>query len=225
MSFVDFDGKEVVFRIVYFGPASSGKSECVTYIDGEIPDDARAAEGALGGYGDRELFFEYLPLIAEALEGFRTRFELYTLPSDSGYGMTRRLLLKGVDGLVFIADSCWGRMSENVESYESVKRMLAEQGDSIEDIPCLLQFNKTDRSDAAPADFLDFLFNGSGERKVSIATDALSGAGIFDGLNIVAKMVVIDFASRKSRDLNLGEVVLKGMRRRDERGLSAGITG
>jgi len=200
MSFVNFADREVQLKIVYYGPGMGGKTTCLQHIHAAISGDARGELTSVATAQDRTLFFDFMPLKANAIEGFTTRFQMYTVPGQVMYNMTRKLVLRGADGVVFVADSQWDKMEENVESFRNLCDNLAAQGDSIEDIPYVLQYNKRDLGNVAPARYMEFILNNRDKRTVSFRTVATSGEGVFDGLNMIARMVLHKFVREHSRD-------------------------
>jgi len=140
---------------------------------------------------DRTLFFDFLPVSALGVRGFTTRFQLYTVPGQTHYNMTRKLVLRGVDGVVFVADSQWDRLRDNVESFRNLDENLKEYGLNLATTPLVLQYNKRDLDRIAPVDYLEFLLN-RGERRVpSFEAVAVDGTGVFDTLNTVSRLVLV----------------------------------
>lgn len=198
MSFVNFAEKEVQLKIVYYGPGLGGKTSCLQHIHKAVSNDAKGELTSVSTSKDRTLFFDFMPLVANAIEGFTTRFQMYTVPGQVMYNMTRKLVLRGVDGIVFVADSEWEKMPQNVESFENLVQNLDDQGDSIDQIPYILHYNKRDLKDVAPEKYMEFLLNNRKSRTVSFATVATEGIGVFPGLNMIARMVLHDFVSKNS---------------------------
>jgi signal recognition particle receptor subunit beta len=141
---VNYAAREITCKIVYYGPGRSGKTSNLQYIHRRAPMDRRGEMMSLATHGDRTLFFDFLPLDLGTLSGFTTRFQLYTVPGQVYYRSTRRLVLQGADGVVFVADSQRRQLEENVESYRDLHEALAEQGVDARELPMVLQYNKQD---------------------------------------------------------------------------------
>lgn len=208
MSFVNFANKEVQLKIVYYGPGLCGKTTNLQYVHRAISDEVKGDLTSLATSQDRTLFFDFMPLEADAIEGFTTRFQLYTVPGQVMYDMTRRLVLRGADGVVFCADSQWSKMPENVESLENLRVNLKRQGDSLEDIPCVFQYNKRDLPEVAPSSYLEFLINNGNVRFPSIEAVACDGDGVFETLNAISRLVLHSFVSKHSKGKKTKEVKL-----------------
>lgn len=193
MSFVNYAAREIQLKIVYYGCAMCGKTTNLQVIHKMIRDDAKGDLTSLATMQDRTLFFDFMPLVAEAVEGFQTRFQLYTVPGQVIYNNTRRLVLRGADGIVFVADSDWKKMPENVESLENLNENLQIQNESLATLPYVLQYNKQDLPDAAPAHYLEYLLNNGQERQPSFGAVAREGKGVFETLNMLARMVLHRF--------------------------------
>ena len=199
MSFVNFANREVQLKIVYYGPGLRGKTANLQYIHGAISPDARGTLTSVATSKDRTLFFDFMPLVANAIEGFTTRFQVYTVPGQVMYNTTRRLVLRGADGLVFVADSQWNRMADNVESFANLEENLRLQGESLDTIPYVLQYNKRDLPNIAPINYLDFLLNNRGVRRPSFSAVAVEGQGVFETLNMIARLVLNRFVKTHAR--------------------------
>lgn len=199
MSFVNFADREVQLKVVYYGPGLGGKTTCLQHIHGAISGNSRGELTSVATAQDRTLFFDFMPLKANAIEGFTTRFQMYTVPGQVMYNMTRKLVLRGVDGIVFVADSQWDKMDENVESFQNLCDNLSNQGDSIEEIPYVLLYNKRDLENVAPVKYMEFILNNRSLRTVFLESVATEGEGVFDGLNMIARMVLRKFVQDHSR--------------------------
>jgi signal recognition particle receptor subunit beta len=187
---VNYAARQITCKIVYCGPGRSGKTSNLQYIHRRVPVDRRGEIMSLATHGDRTLFFDFLPLDLGTLSGFTTRFQLYTVPGQVYYRSTRRLVLQGADGVVFVADSQRRQREENVESYRDLHEALAEQGIDARDMPIVLQYNKQDLPPELvhPPDELDRLLNF---RDVpSFSADALRGTGVFETLRRAAELVL-----------------------------------
>ncbi len=190
MPVVNYASREITCKIVYYGPGRSGKTSNLQYIHRRVPAARRGEMMSLATHGDRTLFFDFLPIDLGAISGFTTRFQLYTVPGQVYYRSTRRLVLQGADGVVFVADSQRRQAEENVESYRDLHEALAEQGVDVRDVPLVLQYNKQDLPPdlVASPDELDALLNF---RAVpTFAADALGGRGVFETLRRVSELVL-----------------------------------
>lgn len=199
MSFVNFAIREVQLKIVYYGPGLGGKTANLQYIHQAIAPSARGALTSVATSKDRTLFFDFMPLVANAIENFTTRFQMYTVPGQVMYNTTRRLVLRGADGVVFVADSQWNRMADNVESFANLEENLRLQGDSLDQIPYVLQYNKRDLPNIAPLNYLEFLLNNRGVRRPSFGAVATQGVGVFETLNMIARLVLNRFVKTHAR--------------------------
>jgi len=193
MAFVNYGSREIQLKIVYYGPALCGKTTNLQTIHRMVSDDSKGSLTSLATSQDRTLFFDFMPLVADAVEGFKTRFQMYTVPGQVMYNMTRRLVLRGADGLVFVADSQWEKMPENVESLKNLEENLRLQGDELDSMPCVFQYNKRDLPNVAPKHYLDFLLNNRRVRRSSTEGVATDGTGVFETLNMIAKLVLLKF--------------------------------
>ena len=198
MSFVNFAKREVQLKVVYYGPGMCGKTTNIQMIHNMLNPDARGDLTSLATSGDRTLFFDFMPLEADAIEGFKTRFQLYTVPGQPMYNATRQLVLLSVDGVVFVADSQWSKMQENIESLANLEKNLAAKGNSLDTIPYVLQYNKRDLPGAAPLHYLDYTLNNRPMRTPSIAAVATTGSGVFETLNMISRLVLNKFVKAHS---------------------------
>lgn len=199
MSFVNFAHREVQLKIVYYGPGLGGKTTNLQVVHQRIAPDVRGNLTSVATSKDRTLFFDFMPLVANAIERYTTRFQMYTVPGQVMYNTTRRLVLRGADGVVFVADSQWSKMAENVESFANLVENLQLQGDSIDTIPYVLQYNKRDLPDIAPVSYLDYLLNNRGWRRPSFTSVAVQGKGVFETLNMIARMVLNRFVKTHTK--------------------------
>jgi mutual gliding-motility protein MglA len=191
MSIINYAARVINFKIVYYGPGMAGKTANLQNIHQCLPDGNKGKMISLATGDDRTLFFDFLPVSALGVRGFTTRFQLYTVPGQTHYNMTRKLVLRGVDGVVFVADSQWDRLRDNVESYRNLDENLKEYGLNLATIPLVLQFNKRDLGRIAPVDYMEFLLN-RGERRVpTFEAVAVDGTGVFDTLNTVSRLVLV----------------------------------
>ncbi|HEY5043391.1 MAG TPA: ADP-ribosylation factor-like protein, partial [Verrucomicrobiae bacterium] len=161
MAIINQATKELQVKIVYYGPAMGGKTTNLV----QVHDHVQTTSGnkgklvSLATSSDRTLFFDFLPIEAMTIRGFKTKFQLYTVPGQVIYNTTRQLVLRGVDGIVFVADSQFEKMPENVESFQNLMDNLNSQKLNLAEIPYVLQYNKRDLPNAAPVEYMDFLLN------------------------------------------------------------------
>ncbi len=190
MSLVNFTAREIACKIVYYGPGRSGKTTNLHYVYDRVPDSRRGQMVSLATQTDRTLFFDFLPIDLGQISGFSTRFQLYTVPGQVYYNATRRLVLQGADGVVFVADSQAQQLDENLESLQNLQSNLLEHGVDIRSLPLVMQYNKQDLPRElilAPADLDDALnFRGV----PSFGADALHGAGVFETLKGISELVL-----------------------------------
>src|SRR6202008_3133578 len=162
MSMMNYASREINCKLVYYGPGLGGKTTNLEHIYGKVSPNTRGKMISLATETERTLFFDFLPVDLGTIRGFKTRFHLYTVPGQVYYNASRKLILKGVDGIVFVADSQIERMEANVESMENLRLNLAEQGYDMDKTPCVIQYNKRDLPNAAPLDEMKALLNASG---------------------------------------------------------------
>ena len=194
MSIINYASKEIQFKIVYYGPALCGKTTNLAYIHSRINPDNRGDLVSLATAADRTLFFDFLPLNAVVIKGFRTKFQLYTVPGQVIYNATRQLVLRSVDGIVYVADSQWDKMSENIESFENLEENLRRQNIALDEIPYVLQYNKRDLPSVAPTNYLDFLLNNRKKRVQSFEVISSTGQNVFAALNAVSQLLLHKFS-------------------------------
>jgi hypothetical protein len=190
MAQVNVADKEITVKIVYYGPALSGKTTNLLYIHQKIQSQQKTNMISLATDGDRTLYFDFLPLTSNIIPGFVTKFQLYTVPGQVQYNATRKLVLQGVDGIVFVADSQWAKQKENLESFFNLKENIAEHGLDLLDLPYLLQYNKRDLPDAAMLEYLEFALNKEKIKVPSFESVASVGKGVFDVLNAISRMTI-----------------------------------
>jgi len=199
MSLVNYSTREITSKIVYYGPGRSGKTTNLQYIYGQVPEERRGRMVSLATETDRTLFFDFLPLDLGTISGFQTRFQLYTVPGQVYYDATRKLVLQGADGVVFVADSQRAQAGENVESFRNLQVNLLEQGVDPRQIPIVLQYNKRDLPDVMSTDELDDLLNYRGLPRYEAR--ALAGAGVFDTLRGISEQVLRRLSQRFGRNV------------------------
>ncbi|HLE42099.1 MAG: gliding-motility protein MglA [Nitrospirae bacterium RBG_19FT_COMBO_55_12] len=190
MSFINYSSREINCKIVYYGPGLCGKTTNLQYIYKKTNPDSKGKMISLATETERTLFFDFLPLALGEIRGFKTRFHLYTVPGQVFYDASRKLILKGVDGVVFVADSQIERMEANIESMENLRLNLAEQGYNLDAVPFIIQYNKRDLPNVVPLDELKKSLNPKGLLDFeAVATD---GTGVFDTLKSIAKLVIME---------------------------------
>ncbi|MCA9600259.1 MAG: gliding-motility protein MglA [Myxococcales bacterium] len=190
MSFINYMAREINCKIVYYGPGLCGKTTNLQYIYERTNPDAKGKMISLATETERTLFFDFLPLSLGEIRGFKTRFHLYTVPGQVFYDASRKLILKGVDGVIFVADSQIERLEANQESMENLRTNLAEQGYSLEKIPFVIQYNKRDLPNTVPVEELRELLNPM--RVPDYEANARAGNGVFDTLKAVSKLVLTE---------------------------------
>ena len=188
MPLVNFTTREITCKIVYYGPGRSGKTTNLQYIYGRVPEERRGKMVSLATRTDRTLFFDFLPLELGEVKGFKTRFHLYTVPGQVYYNASRKLILRGVDGIVFVADSQESRFDANIESLYNLHDNLKEYDLQLGKIPFVMQWNKRDMPDAVDVAELEEELNP--EHFDSFEAVAIEGTGVFDTLKCVAKQVL-----------------------------------
>jgi hypothetical protein len=190
MAFINYASREINCKIVYYGPGLCGKTTNLQTIYQRTAPEARGKMISLATETERTLFFDFLPLALGDIRGFKTRFHLYTVPGQVFYDASRKLILKGVDGVVFVADSQEERLDANIESLENLKDNLDEQGYQLEKIPFVMQYNKRDLPNLSPLEELRELLNPDGVPEFEAC--ALTGEGVFETLKAVAKQILIE---------------------------------
>jgi hypothetical protein len=190
VSLVNYATREITCKIVYYGPGRSGKTTNLHYIHGQVPGDRKGQMVSLATQTDRTLFFDFLPIDLGAISGFTTRFQLYTVPGQVYYQTTRKLVLQGADGVVFVADSQSRQLPENIESFQDLHANLAEQGVDTRTMPLVIQYNKQDLPPELITSVpeLDEALNFRGVP--SFAADALHGPGVFETLRGISELVL-----------------------------------
>ncbi len=211
MSLVNYTTREITCKIVYYGPGRSGKTSNLHYIYGQVPDDRKGRMVSLATQTDRTLFFDFLPLDLGSISGFTTKFQLYTVPGQVYYQTTRKLVLQGADGVVFVADSQARQLDENVESFQDLHANLAEQGIDARSLPIVLQYNKQD----LPSDLIlsaTDLSDALNFRAVpEFSADALHGLGVFETLRAISELVLKRMSGRGSAPASLTAGVTAGV--------------
>jgi mutual gliding-motility protein MglA len=188
MSFINYMAREINCKIVYYGPGLCGKTTNLQFIYERTNPDAKGKMISLATETERTLFFDFLPLSLGEIRGFKTRFHLYTVPGQVFYDASRKLILKGVDGVIFVADSQIERLEANQESVENLRTNLAEQGYDLDKLPYVVQYNKRDLPNVMDVEELRRNLNPTGVP--DFEAQARSGEGVFDTLRAVSKAVL-----------------------------------
>ena len=188
MSFINYSSREINCKIVYYGPGLCGKTTNLQHIYSRVPQETRGKMISLATEMDRTLFFDFLPLELGQIRGFRTRFHLYTVPGQVYYNASRKLILKGVDGIVFVADSQIDRYEANIESLMNMHDNLAEHGLSVDKIPLVMQYNKRDLPRVVAVAELEKELNPHNHPYFEAV--AFRGNGVFDTLKLSCKLVL-----------------------------------
>ena len=199
MSLVNYATREITCKIVYYGPGRSGKTTNLHYIYGQVPSDRKGQMVSLATQTDRTLFFDFLPIDLGSISGFSTRFQLYTVPGQIYYATTRKLVLQGADGVVFVADSQSRQLAENIESFQDLHANLADHGVDARAVPLVIQYNKQDlpRDMVMSVPELEDQINFRGVP--SFAADALHGPGVFETLRAISELVLRRLSAGGSR--------------------------
>jgi signal recognition particle receptor subunit beta len=190
VSLVNYATREITCKIVYYGPGRSGKTTNLHYIYSQVPEDRKGKMVSLATQTDRTLFFDFLPLDLGSISGFTTKFQLYTVPGQVYYQTTRRLVLQGADGVVFVADSQARQLEENIESFQDLHANLSDQGIDPRGMPLVVQYNKQDLPGdlILPVPELSDAINFRGAPE--FAADALHGPGVFETLRGISELVL-----------------------------------
>jgi len=190
MSFINYLSREINCKIVYYGPGLCGKTTNLQYIYNRTNPNAKGKMISLATETERTLFFDFLPLEIGEIRGFKTRFHLYTVPGQVFYDASRKLILKGVDGVVFVADSQMLRAEANIESMDNLRTNLAEQGYNLDALPYVVQYNKRDMPNVSSVEELSDMLNP--QRVPEFSAVATTGEGVFETLKSVAKLVLTE---------------------------------
>lgn len=189
MSFINYSSREINCKLVFYGPGLCGKTTNLQYIYKKTNPDSKGKMISLATESERTLFFDFLPLALGSIKGFKVRFHLYTVPGQVFYDASRKLILKGVDGVVFVADSQAERMEANIESMENLRKNLQEQGYNLDQLPFVIQYNKRDLPNAVSMEELNQALNPKGVP--SFEAVAPQGQGVFETLKEIAKQVIM----------------------------------
>ncbi len=192
--------KELQLKIVYYGPAMGGKTTSLVKIHERVQTapNAKGKLVSLATNSDRTLFFDFFPIQAATVKGFTTKFQLYTVPGQVIYAATRQLVLRGVDGVIFVADSQFEKMKENIESFRDLQQNLASLKRDLAEVPYVLQYNKRDLPNAAPVDYLEYLLNDRDVQIPSFESVADRCEGIFEPLNTITRLLLNKFLNQRA---------------------------
>ena len=193
MSTINFAAREISFKIVYYGPGMSGKTTNLKLIHQHIPKERKGDLVSLATEEERTLFFDFMPLDLGSVNGFKTRFHLYTVPGQVFYNAARKLILRGVDGVVFVADSAPNRLRANAEAMRNLRENLDEYNLSFDELPLVLQINKRDLPNALPAGMLRRVVDPEGKLETYEAA-AAKFEGVLEPLRAVSKKVLAKLA-------------------------------
>lgn len=200
MVFFNYSTMQMTAKVVYYGPGLCGKTTNLQYIYGHTANDSRGEMVSLETETDRTLFFDLLPIDVGTIGGFSTRIQLYTVPGQVFYNTTRKLVLKGVDGVVFVADSQRPMLQANADSFRNLEENLSEMGLALDSIPVVIQYNKRDLPDVVPVEELNRTLNVRGLPHYE--SSAVTGFGVFDTLKGISKQTLL---SLKKRLTKMGE--------------------
>lgn len=203
MAIINQATKELQVKIVYYGPALCGKTTNLQQVHGNVQTapENKGKLVSLATSSDRTLFFDFLPIESLSIKGFKTKFQLYTVPGQVIYNTTRQLVLRGVDGIVFVADSQYEKMVENVESFSNMEDNLKALKMNLADIPYILQYNKRDLPNVAPVDYMEFLLNNREIQVPSFGACAHKCEGVFETLNMISRLLLHKFLTESSRKI------------------------
>jgi Predicted GTPase len=190
MSFINYSSREINCKLVYYGPGLGGKTTNLQFIYAKTSPEAKGKMISLATETERTLFFDFLPLSLGEIRGFKTRFHLYTVPGQVFYDASRKLILKGVDGVVFVADSQVERMEANIESMDNLRQNLIEQGYNLDKLPFIIQYNKRDLPNIASLAELHAELNPTNVPEFEAR--ATTGVGVFETLKAIARAVLTE---------------------------------
>lgn len=188
MSFINYNAKEIHCKLVYYGPSLGGKTTNLQWVYQKTMNNEKSDLFSIPGDAERTLFFDFLPLNVGEIQGFKTRFHLYTVPGQVVYDASRKLILKGLDGLVFVADSQEERMEENIQALQNLERNLTQQGYDINEVPLVFQYNKRDLPNAVPLGEMRTTLNKY--NSPDFEGTASEGKGVFEALRSVSKSII-----------------------------------
>jgi len=201
MALINQASKEIQVKIVYYGPALCGKTTNLIKVheNVQITGEKSKLVSLANQSSDRTLFFDFLPIEAMSIKGYRTKFQLYTVPGQVIYNTTRQLVLRGVDGIVFVADSQYDKMCENVDSFTNLEENLKSLKMNLADIPYVLQYNKRDLPNVAPMEYMEFLLNNREVQVPSFEASASKCEGVFETLNMITRLLLHKLLTESQR--------------------------
>lgn len=201
MALINQASKEIQVKIVYYGPAICGKTTNLIKVHENVQTSGEKSKlvSLANQTSDRTLFFDFLPIEAMSIKGYKTKFQLYTVPGQVIYNTTRQLVLRGVDGIVFVADSQYEKMAENVESFANLEENLKILKMNLADIPYVLQYNKRDLPNVAPVEYLEFTLNNREVQVPSFEASAMKCEGVFETLNMITRMLLHKLLNESAR--------------------------
>ena len=199
MAILNDESREITFKLVYTGTPMAGKTSNLSWIHQRLDNSARSDLITLATMSDRTLFFDFLAVESVLINGYRSRFQLYTVPGQANYNATRQIVLRGADGLVFVADSDPRRAADNLAAWHALHQHLAANRTHPGSLPIVLQYNKRDLPNALPRDVMDQSFRSSAPHLTVCEASATSGTGVFNTLNSLARLVVSRFHSLHTR--------------------------
>jgi mutual gliding-motility protein MglA len=188
MSMINYASREINCKVVYYGSGLGGKTTNLEYVYSRVNPDQKGRMISLATETERTLFFDFLPIDLGEIRGFKTRFHLYTVPGQVYYNASRRLILKGVDGIIFVGDSQHSRLEANIEAMHNLYENMESYGYDIESIPFVIQYNKRDLPDIMSVEELRAVLNPMGAPDFEAV--AIEGEGVFQTLSAVSKLVV-----------------------------------
>ena len=198
MSFINYAQREIILKIVYYGPGLCGKTTNIKFIYSGTNPDARGKLVNLETQQERTLFFDFLPLSLPAIRGFETRLHLYSVPGQLFYSASRKLIMKGADGVIFVADSQKARKEANIISMEDLKENLEHYGYDLDSIPFVIQYNKRDLDSAMPVEELREDLNPQSQHPdFKACAIAPNGPGVFETLKAVVKQILKELKKTK----------------------------
>jgi len=190
LSFINYSIREINFKIVYYGPGLSGKTTNIKYLYKKVKSENKGKLVSLATESERTLFFDFFPLDLGRIKGYKVKFHLYTVPGQIYYSSSRKLILKGVDGLVFVADSQRERFEANIESLDDMLENLKEYNIDFSSLPYVLQLNKRDLPNITPVNELISTLRTKNETVLEAV--AVGGNGVIDTLKTISKSIMID---------------------------------
>jgi signal recognition particle receptor subunit beta len=192
--------KQLQIKIVYYGPALCGKTTNLEKVHANVQGAQEKGKlVSLATQSDRTLFFDFLPVEAMAIKGYKTKFQLYTVPGQVIYNTTRQLVLRGVDGIIFVADSQYDKMQENVESFQNLEENLRAQKLDLMELPYVVQYNKRDLPNVAPVEYMEYLLNNRDVRVPAFEASASKCEGVFETLNAITRLLLQKFINENAR--------------------------